>query len=129
MWSGLDALCMCLFAGPPLRELTLLDVARIVRAVTGWETSCDEIFLWGRRRWQLMRVYNLREGLRAADDCLPRRFHRESIDAGRHLGTVLDEQNFRGRVAEYYDLVGWDGQGIPKAETVAALNLEWAIGS
>jgi aldehyde:ferredoxin oxidoreductase len=76
-----------------------------------------------------MRVYNLREGLRAADDCLPRRFHRESIDAGRHLGAVLDEQNFRERIDEYYDLVGWDRQGIPKVETLADLSLEWAIGS
>lgn len=128
MWSGLDALCVSLFAGPPVRELRLPDVARLVGAVTGWNTSDYEIFLWGRRRWQLMRVYNLREGLSADDDCLPRRFHDEPIDAGRHSGAVLDEPNFRQRVSEYYEAVGWDAKGRPTVSTLTGLNLEWAIG-
>jgi len=128
MWSGLDALCVSLFAGPPLRELTLPDVARVVSAVTGWKTSDYEIFLWGRRRWQLMRVYNLREGLGADTDRLPERFHREPIDAGRHLGVVLEESNFQTRLLQYYHLVGWDEMGQPTDTTLTNLNLEWAIG-
>jgi aldehyde:ferredoxin oxidoreductase len=128
MWSGLDALCVCLFAGPPLRELSLPDVARLVSAVTGWQTSDYEIFLWGRRRWQLMRVYNLREGLGADADRLPGRFHRESIGAGRHVGILLEESNFKARLEEYYRLVGWDEMGRPTDTTLMSLNLEWAIG-
>lgn len=126
MWSGLDALCVCLFAGPPIRELTLPDVARLVHAVTGWATSDAEIFLWGRRRLQLMRLYNLREGLTAEADTLPDRFFDDPVDAGRHRGAVLDRAQFDVAVRQYYELVGWDDRGIPRRSTLAALGLTWA---
>jgi aldehyde:ferredoxin oxidoreductase len=126
MWSGLDALGICLFAGPPMRALTLRDVAALVSAVTGWETSEPEIFLWGRRRWNLMRLYNLREGIDAVADALPRRFFQEPIDAGRHAGLQLDEQTFRAAINQYYELVGWDSAGVPLPSTLVALGLQWA---
>ncbi|MGZ4620807.1 MAG: aldehyde ferredoxin oxidoreductase family protein [Mycobacteriaceae bacterium] len=127
MWSGLDALCVCLFAGPPIRELTLPTVARLVHAVTGWASSDAEIFLWGRRRLQLMRVYNLREGLTAETDTLPDRFFDDPVDAGRHRGEVLRRSAFNTAVRQYYELVGWDDQGVPRRSTLAALGLAWAV--
>jgi aldehyde:ferredoxin oxidoreductase len=126
LWSGLDALCVSLFAGPPVRELTLSDIATLVSSVTGWTISEDDVLGWGRRRWQLMRVYNLREGVSADSDCLPMRFHEEPIDAGRHNGVLLEESNFRRRVREYYDLVGWDERGQPTDATLRSLDLAWA---
>lgn len=126
MWSGLDALCVCLFAGPPIRELTLPLVAQLVRAVTGWVTSDAEIFLWGRRRLQLMRVYNLREGLTAEADTLPDRFFEDAVDTGRHRGAVLHRTTFHAAVRRYYELSGWDDQGVPRPSTLAALGLAWA---
>jgi aldehyde:ferredoxin oxidoreductase len=75
-----------------------------------------------------MRVYNLREGLGADADRLPGRFHRESIGAGRHVGILLEESNFKARLEEYYRLVGWDEMGRPTDTTLMSLNLEWAIG-
>jgi aldehyde:ferredoxin oxidoreductase len=127
MWSGLDALCVCLFAGPPIRELTLPAVARLVHAVTGWATSDSEIFLWGRRRLQLMRVYNLREGLTAEGDTLPDRFFEDPVDAGRHRGAVLHRPAFDAAVRQYYELAGWDERGVPRRSTLAALGLAWAL--
>ncbi|MFS1301918.1 aldehyde ferredoxin oxidoreductase family protein [Streptosporangium longisporum] len=126
MWSGMDALCLSLFAGPPVRELDLPGIARLVAAVTGWRTSDSELFVWGRRRWQLMRVYNLREGLRAADDALPRRFHEEPVDAGRHQGVLLDEDGFAAALRLYYRITGWDDDGVPTPETLRTLDLTWA---
>ncbi|MEU4832441.1 aldehyde ferredoxin oxidoreductase C-terminal domain-containing protein [Streptosporangium sp. NPDC023615] len=101
-------------------------IARLVGAVTGWRTSDGELFVWGRRRWQLMRVYNLREGLSAADDALPRRFHEEPVDAGRHAGVLLDEDAFAAALRLYYRLTGWDDDGVPTRETLLALDLAWA---
>ena len=49
-------------------------MAELLAAVTGWNTSSYEIMRYGERRNHLMRVYNLREGLSAADDRLPDRF-------------------------------------------------------
>jgi aldehyde:ferredoxin oxidoreductase len=126
LWSGLDALGICLFAGPPMRELTQRSVAQLVHAVTGWLTSDYELILWGRRRWNLMRLYNLREGISSKLDRLPDRFFEQSVDAGRHKGAVLDRAVFSRSLQEYYELAGWDGFGRPTPTTLASLGLSWA---
>lgn len=127
LWSGLDALCVCLFAGPPMRELTQHTVAALVHAVTGWRTSDHELFLWGRRRLNLMRLYNLREGIDAGDDTLPDRFFTHPVDAGRHRGAVLDRSVFADSVQRYYALMGWNARGEPTSATLISLGLEWAM--
>jgi aldehyde:ferredoxin oxidoreductase len=126
LWSGLDALCVCLFAGPPMRELTQHTVAALVHAVTGWVTSDQELFLWGRRRLQLMRLYNQREGIGRDEDTLPARFFTDPVDAGRHRGAVLDRAVFTESVGRYYMLMGWDAHGMPTADTLLSLGLDWA---
>ena len=126
LWSGLDALGICLFAGPPMRALTQVRVAQLVHAVTGWLTSDSELFLWGRRRWNLMRLYNLREGIGSEFDRLPDRLFEQPIDAGRHDGATLDRAVFARALHEYYALAGWDDSGRPAPTTLAALGLSWA---
>jgi aldehyde:ferredoxin oxidoreductase len=126
LWSGLDALGICLFAGPPMRGLTQRSVTQLVNAVTGWLTSDYEVFLWGRRRWHLMRLYNLREGIGSELDKLPDRFFDKPIDAGRHTGAILDREVFARSLQQYYDLVGWDNLGRPTPITLTSLGLSWA---
>lgn len=126
LWSGLDAVGFCLFAGPPMRVLSLGDVSAAVAAVTGWQTSDAEILLWGRRRLTLMRLYNLREGIGPDADRLPDRFFSEPIDVGRHRGAVLDRERFDRAVQEYYELAGWDECGRPLPIHLVALGLGWA---
>ena len=121
--SGLDALGVSVFAGPPMRAFGLPEIARLVAASTGWVTSDAEILAWGRRRWNLMRLFNLREGLTNAEDTLPDRFFDESIDAGRHSGVSIDRGQFETALAFYYAVVGWDKEGRPTAATLAACQL------
>ncbi len=94
LWSGFDALDVCVFAAPPTRILTEDDIAALVSAVTGWSVTVDDILAWGRRRWSLLREYAAREGHTAADDTLPDRFFTEPITAGRLTGAVLDRETF-----------------------------------
>ena len=125
LWSALDALNVCIFASAPTRILSLDDVAGLVRAVTGWQVSADEVMAWGARRLQLMRAYNIREGLTAADDTLPDRFFDDPIDAGRFAGVRIDRDRFHSMVRGYYDAMGWDQAGIPTEATLRAHGLEW----
>jgi aldehyde:ferredoxin oxidoreductase len=129
LWSGLDALGFCLFAGPPMRVLSMRDVTSVVSAVTGWEASDLELLLWGRRRLVLMRLYNLREGIDAEQDRLPDRFFDEPVGAGRHRGAVLDRVQFAEAIQEYYELVGWDHSGRPRPVQLASLGLGWAAAA
>ena len=127
LWSALDALNVCIFASAPTRILALDDVAHLVRTITGWQTDADEVMAWGARRLQLMRAYNVRERLTAADDTLPDRFFDDPVDAGRLAGTRIDRVAFRDMVRAYYDAMGWDAAGIPTETTLRTHGLDWTI--
>ena len=124
LWSAADALDLCIFAIAPTRVLTLEDMAAMLSAVTGWVTSSYEIMRFGERRLHLMRLYNLREGLTAADDTLPARFFEDGVRAGRWQGIKLDRDKFHANIRAYYRMMGWDDQGVPAYETLLDQRLE-----
>jgi aldehyde:ferredoxin oxidoreductase len=125
LWSAADVLNMSIFAIAPTRILSLDDMAELLAAVTGWNTSSYEIMRWGERRNHLMRVYNLREGLAATDDTLPDRFFDEPIPQGTWSGTRLDRSAFTKAIRTYYRMMGWDDEGRPRYETLLDHHLEW----
>jgi aldehyde:ferredoxin oxidoreductase len=107
VWSGYDAVGLCLFAAPPTRNLSEDSAAALVSAVTGWNVTPAELRGWGRRRLSLMRQYNLREGLTSKDDVLPDRFFTLPVDGGRLDGAVLDRETFTAATARLRELLGW----------------------
>ena len=127
IWSAADALDLCIFAIAPTRVLTLEDMASLLSAVTGWSTSSFEIMQFGKRRLDLMRVYNLREGLIAADDTLPERFFTDPVGVGRWAQTHLDRERFQASIRTYYRMMGWDDAGRPSYETLIDGHLEWVV--
>ncbi|MBW7883649.1 MAG: aldehyde ferredoxin oxidoreductase family protein [Caldilineaceae bacterium] len=127
LWSSADALDLCIFAGAPTRVLTLRDMAELLGAVTGWNTSSYELMRFGERRLHLMRVFNLREGFTAADDTLPARFFNEPIAVGRWEGVRLDYQEFAAAIRTYYRMMGWDDEGRPLYQTLLDHHLEWTV--
>jgi aldehyde:ferredoxin oxidoreductase len=108
LWSGYDAVGLCLFAAPPTRNLTEQSAAELVTAVTGRPTTATDIRALGRRRLALMRQYNVREGLTSQDDTLPDRFFTRPVDRGRLKGTVLNRAEFEAAVPRLRGLLGWD---------------------
>jgi aldehyde:ferredoxin oxidoreductase len=78
----------------------------------------------GERVWNLERLYNLREGFTSADDTLPDRLLNEPIAEGPSAGFV---NKLPPMLEEYYQFRGWDENGVPKAEKLAELDLEFAI--
>ena len=127
LWSAADAFDFCIFAVAPTRLLSLPRMTEMLRAVTGWETSSYEIMRAGERRIHLMRWYNLREGLTAADDRLPDRFYDEPIREGPRKGDRLDREAFDGAVRTYYAMMGWDETGRPTPATLYDHGLEWVL--
>ena len=129
LWSAADALDLCIFAIAPTRVLSLAEMAELLGAVTGWNTSAYELMRFGERRLHLMRVYNLREGLTAADDTLPVRFFEEPIrmPQERWDGQQLDRAGFAAAIQTYYRMMGWDDAGRPRYETLLDHHLEWVV--
>lgn len=127
LWSACDALNLAVFASAPTRVYSLSKIAQLVRAVTGWKTSSYEFMRWGERRNQLMRIYNIREGLTKKDDRLPEKFYKEEIKTGRLKGSVIEKEKFQQAIYTYYEMMGWDREGIPLDGTLYDFNLEWTI--
>lgn len=94
--------------------------AEAMLAAVGIEMTADEYLALGRRVWNLVRLFNLREGWTAADDSMPRGLQIPLQDSGRSLDPAL----FAQMMTEYYEVRGWDAEGRPTAELVRELGLE-----
>ncbi|MEV6843465.1 aldehyde ferredoxin oxidoreductase N-terminal domain-containing protein, partial [Actinoplanes sp. NPDC051411] len=96
LWSGLDALGVCLFAATPTRPLRLSQVEDLVEAVTGRR---PDVLALGAERLRLQFAINRRLGLGPSGDTLPDLFFDEPVRAGRYTGSVLDRAVFSEAVA------------------------------
>jgi aldehyde:ferredoxin oxidoreductase len=97
--------------------------ARMVRAVTGWDMSVEELELVGERVINLERLFNVREGVRRRDDVLPWRVMHEPIPDGPSAGMLCPPDELAGMLDRYYDLRGWNTDGVPTAERLQSLGL------
>ena len=76
----------------------------------------------GDRLYNLERCFNIREGFSRKDDTLPKRFLTEPLRGGVRDGEVVRKPD--AILDQYYDVRGWDRNGIPTKETLARLGLE-----
>jgi len=100
------------------------DMVHLVRAVTGWDVSIDEILEVGERRLVMMRLFNQRAGFTRKDDALPVKFFEKPLKNGASDGIAVAKEEFDEALTEYYRQSGWDeATGHPTPETVARLGL------
>jgi aldehyde:ferredoxin oxidoreductase len=101
------------------------QVEQALNAVTGWNTSLLEYMRVAERVVTLMRLFNLREGLDESQDYLPKRFYQPLLGAGPLKGVAIDKEAAETTRKAYYDLMGWNEQGVPTKNGLAALGLTW----
>lgn len=77
----------------------------------------------GERIWTLVRLFNVREGVDRSDDVLPDSL-REPIGEGPAAGGQFDPESFEHLLDAYYQVRGWDAEGVPTTETLARLSLD-----
>lgn len=103
-------------------------IGRLISFVTGKDVDEGELFRIARRIRTLVQAYNSRLGLRRKDDTVPEKFF-QSIISGYQQGkglTKLDHDKFDRQLDRYYQIKGWNCEGIPTKETLDALGLEFA---
>jgi aldehyde:ferredoxin oxidoreductase len=115
--AAIDSSGLCLFItfglGAP-------EVASQLSAATGINYTTEKIMECGERVWNLERLFNLKAGLSAEDDTLPPRLLHEPIPAGPMKGSVC---RLGEMLPKYYELRGWDKNGVPKEEKLEELKL------
>jgi len=119
-----DSLVMCRFTSERGYGLFIGDpYAAMVRAVTGWDVTVDELERIGERVINLERLFNVREGVRRAQDVLPWKVMHEPIPDGPSVGMHCPPDELAAMLDDYYDLRGWDADGVPTASRLATLGL------
>jgi aldehyde:ferredoxin oxidoreductase len=119
-----DSLVLCRFTSERGFGLYIEEpYARMVRAVTGWDMTAEELERVGERVINLERLFNVREGVRRRDDTLPWRVMHEPIPDGPSAGACCPPDELEGMLNRYYALRGWDGDGVPTPSRLSALGL------
>ncbi len=110
---------LCLFAA---FTLSLEQIAPLFASITGIESfaEAENLLLAGERINNLVRLFNLREGLSVEDDRLPERFSTEPLPDGPCQGETVD---ITGMLKAYYTLRDWTADGKPTAELLERLGI------
>jgi aldehyde:ferredoxin oxidoreductase len=101
-----DCLILCRFYRDfyPWEELS-----KLISMTTGIELDKSGLKKMASRVIDNTRRFNIREGLTPEDDRLPKRFLKETIKDGRKI----TEEEIKTLVGDYYQLRGWNIQGVP----------------
>jgi aldehyde:ferredoxin oxidoreductase len=127
MVSLMDSLSLCQFVWGPSWQLYGPDkLVPLIKAVTGWDVTMEELLEVGERRINMMRAFNAREGTDRKRDTLTEKFFSKGLKGGPTDGWKIDKTEFENALVEYYRQCGWDeSTGIPKRETLDRLGLDW----
>jgi aldehyde:ferredoxin oxidoreductase len=96
-----DALIICRF----FRDMYPWDtIARIIDYTTGIRLNKTEMQKLATDITNLAREFNLREGLKREDDCVPERFFEEKL---QDSGKIIVRGDFEKMLSDYYRLKRW----------------------
>lgn len=125
-YSLMDSLNVCQFVyGPSWQRYSPGQLVELVRAVTGWEVTLDELMTVGERRVNMMRAFNAREGIGQDDDVIPKKLM-TPLRGGPTDGLAISQDQFQKAKEAYYAMAGWD---VPRAaasrQKLKELGLDW----
>jgi aldehyde:ferredoxin oxidoreductase len=101
-----DTLILCRF----YRDFYLWEnLEQMIHAITGVKTDEKELKAKAKAVADLIRRFNLREGLKPEDDRLPKVFNQELKNSGQ----TITVEELELMLKDYYRLHGWDETGRP----------------
>ena len=96
---------------------------KLMNAATGWNMEVEEVSQIGERIWNVIRLFNVREGFTRKEDNLPQRIFKEALSDGIAQGRRVNEEDFETMLDDYYTLRGWDKNGVPTKDKCSELGL------
>jgi aldehyde:ferredoxin oxidoreductase len=98
---------------------------RMLNGASGLDYSEDKMFEFGMRIETLTRMFNIREGMSREDDRLPPRLWEPQTHGPREgMRSFMNKEDLQAGLQKYYELLGWDKEGIPTEESKKRLGLE-----
>ena len=122
--SCCNSLVVCVFDAYPIGGIEHTTLLGILNAATGWNMTMEEYLQVGERGLNLARAFNVREGLTRRDDQLPKRLMGPLPD-GQFAGKLFTQEMLDSMLDNYYELRGWDKNGIPTRAKLESLGLKF----
>lgn len=97
-----------------------------LEAITGNRMTWEDLYQIGDRIYNLIRAYWKREipQFGRTWDRPPDRWFEEPHSQGKMKGVKIDREKYEKMLSYYYELRGWDENGIPLRETLDAFGLK-----
>jgi len=115
-----ECLLFCYF-----QACSLKTMVHTLNVLTGGDYTPESCLEVGQRVINLLRMFNYREGLTIADDSYSPRLGQSPLDGpGRGKSITPTFEEIR---RTYYQEMDWDDRGIPKAEILKRLNLDFTL--
>jgi aldehyde:ferredoxin oxidoreductase len=115
--AAVDSSGLCVFT---TFAWSMENIAPQVDAACEGDWGVDRMLEVGERIWNLERDFNMRAGMTADQDTLPKRLLKEAANVGPAQGRVNDLDQM---LPEYYALRGWTADGRITPETRARFGL------
>jgi len=119
----LHSLIVCDFP-TSMVPLAIADYNRYLEHVVGVSYEEEELRALADRVETCIRLYNVRAGLKRSADSVPWRTLEEPMGEGVARGQCVTREGFERMLDEYYELRGWDSEGVPTEETLRLLGIE-----
>lgn len=109
--------------------LALEHYPEILKNVTGFDLTLNDLLKASERVWNLTRAFWKRENpdFGRKDDQPPIRFLTEPVPTGPTAGKKMTQEQIDQLLDRYYELRGWDANGIPTKEKLEELGLGFVI--
>ncbi|MDA8665772.1 aldehyde ferredoxin oxidoreductase family protein [Litoricolaceae bacterium] len=115
--AAFDSAGLCVFTS---FAWGLGDIQPQIDAACEGDWSEEKLQEVGERIWNLEKMFNLAAGFTKEDDQLPKRLTTEPAKEGPAKGLVAGVPEM---LPEYYEIRGWDKEGVPKADKLKSLGL------
>jgi aldehyde:ferredoxin oxidoreductase len=125
LFAIIDAAGLCVFLSirylcDATDDVMPTRLAALLSLATGADYTVESLLEAGDRVYTLERLFLTEAGFSRADDTLPRRMLEEPMPDGPAKGHVVELDEM---LPEFYELRGWDGDGVPTAAKLAELGL------
>ena len=111
---------LCDFWGTITPEI----MADLLTSGSGQKVKAEELISAGERIWNLSRLFNVEAGFSSVDDTLPPKIINQPLKKGPHAGRIFKQDDFESAKRLYYQLRGWDENGVPTQKKLAELGLD-----
>ncbi len=114
-----EASGMCKLYALSINKEQLLSLLNLA---TGFDYTVEEMIRTGERIWNMIKLYNIREGWTKDDDSLPERVYEEDLK-GDFTVDRYSREEFDKLLEAYYIERGWNRNGFPTTGKLEELGI------